>query len=72
VTVSAQVVTLSARDGIATSKARGASATTLDALALLGSATLESMFAEAAPVTLAELQGHPRGRVVARPRMTAP
>ena len=69
-TVSAQVVTQSVRDGIPTS--RGVSATTLDALALLGSGTLESMFAVAAPVTLEELQGHPRGRALARPHITAP
>jgi hypothetical protein len=72
VTVSAQVVTQSARDDVPTSRLRGLSATTLDALAVLGSAPLESMFAEAAPVTLAELQGHPRGRALARPHITAP
>ncbi len=71
-TVSAQVVTQSVRDRIPTSSSRGVSATTLDALALLGSAELESMFAVAAPATLEELQGHPRGRALARPNITAP
>ncbi len=71
-TVSSQVVTSSARDGISASRPRGASATTLDALALLDSEALESMFSVAAPVTLDELQGHPRGRALAQPHIKAP
>ena len=71
-TISAQVVTQSVRDRTPTSSPRGVSATTLDALSLLGSAELESMFAVAAPATLEELQGHPRGRALARPNITAP
>jgi hypothetical protein len=59
------------RNGFSNSAALGAarrtSRSTLDTLALLDCEGLEALFASGEPAALRELQGHPRGRVLAIP-----
>jgi hypothetical protein len=52
-------------DAISTARARSRS--TLDTLSLLESEALEALFSAGEPPALRELQGHPRGRVLAMP-----
>lgn len=53
------------------SRSAVAVATTLDELTVLESEALEGMFAVAGPATLHDLEGHPRGRALARPSVRA-